>query len=277
MKIKFKLSRHQLRMRAKSRKKQAKLNNELPKLSSEEQRMLHEIRVKIYDVSAGKLGLREALHNYIRTIGKKKTRLDKPKIILGKLDIKKDVEDMGYLYKLIRAVYAEYVLGLEIGKVPYSVLAALPKRNLVEIWESANKLKEGRPHPSENDIAEAKKTFKVINYDEVMAKHAAYLDDIPDLSEDEDCELKDRVSPNLKQDILSLSRESPMKSRIMLNIFKYFNEDELLRILGIMKNFTSTEIEEMINKLQEEYLIVTDFQSDFGDSHSHTPDVSEVN
>jgi len=261
----MKLSKLQLRNRARNRKRLAKQNNELPKMSVEEHRMLDEIRIEIIDWSGCKLNLRKALRNYINVVGEKKSRLDKPKILLRKLGIEKNVEDMSYLYKLIRAVYAEYMLNLETGKVPYSVLATLPKKNIEEIWTSANRLKEDRPYPSENDIAKAKRISKKISHEEAMAKADEYLGDISadsDDPEDKISEHKDKVTPNLRRDVLELSRESPKKNEIMLNIFKYFKEKDLLKILAIMKNFTPTEIDKTIDKLKEEYLIVIYSQSD---------------
>lgn len=258
------MSKHQLRIKENNRRKQAKLNKKTPQVSPKEDKMLHEICIKIIDWSGSKLGLKIALRNYIDEVGEKKARFEKPSILLSKLRIEKNAEDMSYLYKLIRAVYAEYVLNLETGEVPYSVLATLPKKNITEIWASANKLKEDRPYPSEKDIAKAKKNAKEISYEEAMAKYDEYLEDV-DESEDEGSEHEDKVTPNLRRDILRLSSEGPKKTKIMFNIFKYMERKELLKILAIMKNFTPTEIERTIDKLKKKYPIVNDSQSDLAD------------
>jgi hypothetical protein len=67
-----------------------------------------------------------------------------------------------------------------------------------------------------------------------------------------DNEPKNQASPNLRQDIIDLSRDSPQKTRMVLDVFEHFNENELLKILAIIKNFTSNEISKMIAKLQKQ-------------------------
>jgi|JI6StandDraft_1071083.scaffolds.fasta_scaffold184755_1 hypothetical protein len=124
------MSKIKSRLVARDRKRLAKQNNELPKMSPDEHRMLDVIRVNMHDLSNNKIKLRKSIRDYINVVGEKKARFDKPKILLRKLGIEKNTEDMSYLYKLIRAVHAEYVLNLEAGKVPYSILATLPKKIL---------------------------------------------------------------------------------------------------------------------------------------------------
>lgn len=259
------LRRNQNKSTARDRRLQAKQNRKTPQVSTKENKMLREIRIKINEWSKSKNDIRIALRNFIDVAGELKAQFHKPKILLGELGIERSAEDMSYLYKLIRAVHVEFILNLEKGEVPYSVLAALPKKNLLEIWESANKLKEDRPYPSEKDIAKAKKNAKKISCKEAMAKRDEYLKDITDESEDESSENEDKVTPNLRRDILKLSSEDPKKTEIMFNIFEYLERKELLKILAIMKNFTPTEIEKTINKLKKKYPIVNDSQSDLAD------------
>jgi len=258
------LRKNQNKSTARNRRLQAKQNRKTPQVSTKENKMLREIRIKINEWSKSKNDIRIALRNFIDVAGELKAQFHKPKILLGELGIERSAEDMSYLYKLIRAVHVEFILNLEKGEVPYSVLAALPKKNLLEIWESANELKEDRPYPSEKDIAKAKKNAKKISSEEAMAKHDEYLEDV-DESEDEVSEHEDKVTPNLRRDILKLSREGPKKTEIMFNIFEYLERKELLKILAIMKNFTPTEIEKTINKLKKKYPIVNDSQSDLAD------------
>ena len=107
------MSKHQLIMKAQERKRLAKQNNVLPKMSPEEHRMLDVIRVNMHDFYKDKFKLRTSIRNYINVVGDKKARFDKPRILLRKLGIEKNAEDMSYLYKLIRAVYLEYSLNLK--------------------------------------------------------------------------------------------------------------------------------------------------------------------
>ncbi|MEQ1778844.1 MAG: hypothetical protein ABL863_09920 [Nitrosomonas sp.] len=195
------LRRNQNKSTARNRRLQAKQNRKTPQVSTKENKMLREIRIKINEWSKSKNDIRIALRNFIDVAGELKAQFHKPKILLGELGIERSAEDMSYLYKLIRAVHVEFILNLEKGEVPYSVLAALPKKNLLEIWESANELKEDRPYPSEKDIAKAKKNAKKISSEEAMAKHDEYLEDV-DESEDEVSEHEDKVTPNLRRDDL---------------------------------------------------------------------------
>lgn len=269
-----KMNKLQSRLRARERKRLAKQNNELPKISVAEHRVLDVIRVNMHDFTENKLKLRTSIRDYINVVGEKKARFDKPRILLRKLGIEKNAEDMSYLYKLIRAVYLEYSLNLKAGEVPYSVLAALPKRNFLEIWESANELKEDRPYPSEKDIAKAKENAKKISYDESEAKLKEYLKDITDESEDESSEHKDKVTPNLRQTLLDLSRDSIDKTETILYVFKYLEKTDLYKILTIKENFTSTKIDKMINKLMKGHLIVIRSQPNL--AASEVTEVSEL-
>lgn len=235
------------------RKMLAKRNKGLLKIApAEEDEMLDAIRKGIDAISTSGLEVRVLLRNYINRVGERKARFNRPSILLEKLGIDKNAENMSYLYKLIRAVHTEYVLNLETGKVPYSVLSALPKKNLVEVWQKAKELNEDRPYPSENDIAKVKKSL--IDHERALteAEEDAYLEDICDDSKDRGNKFTDQAPPDLMQDILDLSRDSPKKTGMVLNVFEHFNEKELLKILAIIKNFTSAEISKMIAKLQKE-------------------------